>query len=281
MFDPKPFYFGHYDIEFLRKTYSGYYLKEITHRPYALGDLALTVGESQIEAMPHPVFWHEVGEVTIYQYMAHRIRVFYEEPYQKLRSSKHRFIKVRTLEGIYKSEGYKDYKRRAERAARSKKSLHDHMTMSQVIAHCQKMGYDAPKFSEKCSWLNCPNPDYVPPPVKQELVQVPDPPKKGPAPFNKKLLNEKLLLQRVTAVGYFPKKRHLLRRFRLLEDHLYNIVNSSELYSVNKTRENKDNVFKLIKAVPFIGYFDSKVRSGSIRALPPWARRVVSKNLFD
>jgi len=282
-FDPSPLYLGCFSKAYLRKKYSGYYLKEILHRPWALGDRILIQDEEEIVGLDHPVFWWETSETTIFQYQEHRHYKYVVAPMREAEKAKDPFLPPeKTMNSFY--PGGRVPKKELKLPVDLRRP-----TVLEAKAYARFKGFPEPIFDAKYRWINIPNPNYIPPVV--DAVKKPPPqqvvenrrngkPTKG-SRFDPKIHLEFENLKRTTQVSVKPR-RHLVRGLRVLERHLINIVNlSNDLLITNKSdyRSKLNSLYSLIAAVPFKHFFNTKNFRGSIQDLPEWARRIVSRNL--
>jgi hypothetical protein len=187
-----------------------------------------------------------------------------------------------TLEGYYKNNKAKISKAiRQDPTCRLRRR-----TMAEVTLDAATRKLPKPIF-KKGVWVNEPNPIFgkfdkeplIVPEVQPTVITLPKKKGKGKA-LNPKLRNESRRLLSSLGIKNLVVTRDILRNLRLLESHLYNIVKLSEdirYCSGKKRRSLINDLYRCISACPFTE-FTKQVR-GSMETLPPWARRIVIKNL--
>jgi len=278
-FDSIPFHRGDFSLPFLKQHYDKYFIKEISHRLWAPNDGPLNPSELFLvkdkEENPRDYY----GQSN--SLMLKRRDLYHDSVKKEYAESLQQFMpKEKTLEGRFKGN-----KRKIESALKSHWSMRDR-TENEIKNICRTNAYPLPIF-QKGFWVNRPNPNY-------KKVVFPDqvfPAKAVTSPpavlrhGRGRRLNSKLRTEIRTLLSKLetPKLkicRDSLRKLRCLDRHLENIIDCSRHLDKRQNSSGIRQLFLLISKVPYkrLGTSNGPT-SGSIKDLPCWARRIVTKNI--
>jgi hypothetical protein len=286
-FDAIPFYYGDFDEKIIEAQNPGnkYYLLEVKHRLWTYGDCILTQEELDWFSYEVPMGYSENIDYVLQNLMFKRRNRYLVKVKEEMILAKQRYLPLSeceiTLEGYFKNN-----KQKINRAISQDPTCgFRRRTIAEVNKHAKERGLPAPIF-KKGVWVNEPNPIFgkfdVKPdlPVEAPVLSLPTKSKGKGKALNPKLRNESRRLLSSLGIKNLVVTRDILRNLRLLESHLYNIVKLSEdirYCSGKKRRSLINDLYRCISACPFTE-FTKQVR-GSMETLPPWARRIVIKNL--
>jgi len=285
-FNSIPFYLGTFDEGIRERINNDFYFKELKHRLWAYGDHVVTeLDAKELEYLP--IGYEFCQTICLETLMKNRRYLYHERPLRLAESKKVKFLKpTKTLEAQCKFNKRSLAKElRIEPVPRLRR-----LTMDEIRTKCVKLKSPVPIFDKKGFWINEPNPEYCDTvPIAQAIgkdlqVSIPvNKPGRGHR-LNQKLIVERRKLLSILCVPIFRVKRHHLRWLRSLRDHLNNIVLLSEhirvCFDPRRRKKMISDIHRLVKTVPFTTFGSAKSPPASFATLPPWARRIVTRNLW-
>jgi len=279
-FDAIPFHKGDLSKAFIIEKYSKAYFLEVSHRLWAYHDKPLNAEELELQEEMHLDPSSFRGKNLNERLMEMRRYKYHKKVFNEHEISKKEFCDPeQSLEGYYKFN-----KTKVLRSLKRDRPGTRRASIEEINNSAKLKCRPTPIFDKKGYWINKPNPMYKPEAYIQKDIVIkpvtPPRPKGRGRRLNKKLKAEGRRLICSLSLPKVKLDRNTLRKLRVFESHLLNIVHLSEmLYRVPKNRLSRirRDLFLLISKIPFTDW-GSKQRP-SMKTLPPWARRIVSRNL--